>query len=136
LTICSRTPTATAPSFWRHKKTLVGITFHEPYRYLDYNKAKCVISDSGTISEESRVAGFNAVSLRDSIERPKALESGSIILTGVDPATLLQAIEIELTLRRATVTNEGYESFESSSRVLKSLMSTARKHKNWKRLRS
>jgi len=140
LTICSRTPTATAPSSWRHKKTLVGITFHEPFGYLDYNKpqleAKCVISDSGTISEESRVAGFNAVSLRDSIERPKALESGSIILTGVDPATLLQAIEIELTLRRATVTNEGYESFESSSRVLKSLMSTARKHKNWKRLRS
>jgi len=76
------------------------------------------------------------VSLRDSIERPKALESGSIILTGVDPATLLQAIEIELTLRRATVTNEGYESFEFSSRVLKFLMSTAGKHKNWKGLRA
>jgi UDP-N-acetylglucosamine 2-epimerase (non-hydrolysing) len=95
-----------------------------------------VISDSGTISEESAVAGFSAVSLRDSIERPEALESGSMILTGVDPVTLLQAIEIELTLRRMTVIPDGYESFEFSSRVLKFLMSTAGKHKTWKGLRN
>ena len=122
------------------REDLEGITFHEPFGYLDYNKlqleAKCVISDSGTISEESAIAGFSAVSLRDSIERPEALESGSMILTGVDPATLLQAIKIELTLRRTTVIPEGYESLEFSSRVLKFLMSTARKHKNWKGLRA
>jgi len=122
------------------RKGLEGITFHEPFGYLDYNKlqldAKCVISDSGTISEESTIAGFSAVSLRDSIERPEALESGSMILTGVDPVTLLQAIEIELTLRRMTVIPDGYESFEFSSRVLKFLMSTAGKHKTWKGLRN
>ena len=122
------------------RKDLDGITFHEPFGYLDYNKlqieAKCVISDSGTISEESAIAGFSAVSIRDSIERPEALESGSLILTGVDPATLLQAVEMELTLRRTTFSPEGYESFEFSTRVLKFLMSTARKHKNWKGLRS
>jgi UDP-N-acetylglucosamine 2-epimerase (non-hydrolysing) len=122
------------------RKDLEGITFHEPFGYLDYNKlqleAKCVISDSGTISEESSITGFNAVNLRDSIERPEALESGSMILTGVDPAILLQAIEIETTLRTTTVTPEGYETFEFSNRVLKFLMSTARKHKNWKGLRA
>jgi len=122
------------------RKDLEGITFHEPFGYLDYNKlqleAKCVISDSGTISEESAIAGFSAVSLRDSIERPEALESGSMILTGVDPAILLQAIEIETTLERTAAVPEGYETFEFSSRVLKFLISTAGKHKNWKGLRS
>jgi UDP-N-acetylglucosamine 2-epimerase (non-hydrolysing) len=122
------------------RKDLKGITFHEPFGYLDYNKlqleAKCVISDSGTISEESSIIGFSAVSLRDSIERPEALESGSIILTGVDPATLLQAIEIETTLERPAAAPEGYETFEFSNRVLKFLISTAGKHKTWKNIRT
>ena len=122
------------------RKGLEGITFHEPFGYLDYNKlqlkANCVISDSGTISEESAIAGFSAVSLRDSSERPEALESGSMILTGVDPATLLQAIEIETTLMPTIVIPEGYETFEFSNRVLKFLMSTAGKHKNWRGLRA
>jgi hypothetical protein len=59
-----------------------------------------------------------------------------MVLTGVDPATLLQAIEIETTLRPTTVIPEGYETFEFSNRVLKFLMSTAVKHKNWKGLRA
>jgi UDP-N-acetylglucosamine 2-epimerase (non-hydrolysing) len=122
------------------RKDLDGITFHEPFGYLDYNKlqldAKCVISDSGTISEESSIMGFSAVSLRDSIERPEALESGSIILTGVDPATLLQAIEIETSLKPSTLIPQGYETFEFSTRVLKFLLSTALKHKNWKGIRT
>jgi hypothetical protein len=49
---------------------------------------------------------------------------------------LLQAIEIETTLRPTTVTPEGYETFEFSNRVLKFLMSTAGKHKSWKGIRS
>jgi UDP-N-acetylglucosamine 2-epimerase (non-hydrolysing) len=122
------------------RQDLEGITFHEPFGYLDYNKlqleAKCVISDSGTISEESSIMGFSAVSLRDSIERPEALESGSMILTGVDPAILLQAIEIETAQRSTSIVPEGYETFEFSNRVLKFLISTAGKHKNWKGLRA
>jgi len=59
-----------------------------------------------------------------------------MILTGVDPAILLQAIEIEMTLKPTTVTPEGYETFEFSNRVLKFLISTAGKHKNWKGLRA
>jgi UDP-N-acetylglucosamine 2-epimerase (non-hydrolysing) len=121
------------------RKGLEGITFHEPFGYLDYNKlqldAKCVISDSGTISEESAISNFRAVSLRDSIERPEALESGSMILTGVDPATLLQAIEIEAAQRHTSVIPEGYETFEFSNRVLKFLISTAGKYGDWKGVR-
>jgi UDP-N-acetylglucosamine 2-epimerase (non-hydrolysing) len=122
------------------REDVEGITFHEPFGYLDYNKlqleAKCVISDSGTISEESSITGFSAVSLRDSIERPEALESGSMILTGVEPAILLQAIEIEIALGPSAVIPEGYETFEFSTRVLKFLMSTAGKYRNWKGVRS
>ena len=103
---------------------------------------KLVLSDGTALELSAQVAqilrliaqGFSAVSLRDSIERPEALESGSMILTGVDPATLLQAIEIETTLRPTTVLPEGYETFEFSNRVLKFLMSTAGKHKTWKGL--
>ena len=122
------------------RKDLEGITFHEPFGYLDYNKlqleAKCVISDSGTISEEASISNFCAISLRDSIERPEALEVGSMILTGVDPAILLQAIEIETTLKRTAVIPEGYGTLEFSNRVLKFLISTAGKHKTWKGLSS
>lgn len=117
-----------------------GITFHEPFGYLDYNKlqldAKCVISDSGTISEESSIIGFSAVSLRDSIERPEALEMGSMILAGVDKGMLLQAIEVETSLHRSSSTPEGYETPEFSNRVLKFLISTAGKHKEWQGIRS
>jgi len=66
------------------RKNLEGVTFHDPFGYLDYNKlqkeAKCVISDSGTISEESSLIGFSAVTLRDSMERPEALKAELVFL--------------------------------------------------------
>lgn len=121
------------------RKNLDGITFHEPFGYLDYNKlqigAKCVISDSGTITEESTISGFRAVSLRDSIERPEALESGSVILSGIDPDTLIQSIEIETALAPSLLVPEGYETRNFSDRVLKFVISTAGKHKEWKGIR-
>jgi len=118
------------------RKDLEGITFHEPFGYLDYNKlqleAKCVISDSGTISEESSTLGFDAVSLRGSMERPEALESGSIMLTGLEPENLLRCIALELSLESASHIPEGYDSPEFSSRVLKYLFSTCILAKQWR----
>jgi len=121
------------------RKDLEGITFHEPFGYLDYNKlqleAKCVISDSGTISEEASISNFCAISLRDSIERPEALEVGSIILTGLDATNLLRSIQLELDSQQARIMPEGYEVKDFSSRVLKFIFSTANKNASWKSLR-
>ena len=53
-----------------------------------------MISDSGTISEESAILGFPAISLRQSMERPEAQDAGTIILTGFDPDIVMQSIEL------------------------------------------
>jgi UDP-N-acetylglucosamine 2-epimerase (non-hydrolysing) len=120
------------------RKGLEGITFHEPFGYLDYNKlqldAKCVISDSGTISEESAVAGFSAVSLRDSIERPEALESGSMIMTVLDVDNLIRAVEIITAVPLSNVSPEGSGRSNSSDSVVRFLISTCSQHQAWKSL--
>ena len=72
------------------------VEFMKPWGFSDYNRlqkdAFCVISDSGTISEESAILGFPAVTLRNSMERPEALDAGSIILTGMDADIVVAAI--------------------------------------------
>ena len=55
--------------------------------------AKCTLSDSGTISEESAILGFPAISLRQSMERPEAQDAGTIILTGFDPGIVLSSVQ-------------------------------------------
>jgi UDP-N-acetylglucosamine 2-epimerase (non-hydrolysing) len=117
---------------------LEGINFHEPFGYLDYNKlqmnAFCVISDSGTISEESAIIGFPAVSIRDSIERPEALETGSMILTGLDPTNLIQSVELARSQGLVFSRPQGYEIKDFSDRVLRFVFSTARLHQSWDNL--
>jgi UDP-N-acetylglucosamine 2-epimerase (non-hydrolysing) len=59
--------------------------------------AKCTLSDSGTLSEESAILGFPAISLRQSMERPEAQDTGSIILTGFEPEIVLSAVQTVIT---------------------------------------
>lgn len=76
------------------------VEFLEPFGYFDYNKlqrnARCVLSDSGTISEEAALSGFLAVTIRNSMERPEALDAGSIMLTGIDAASIRQSVELAI----------------------------------------
>ena len=70
----------------------------EPLGFIDYNalqlNAFCVLSDSGTITEESSIMHFPAVSVRTSTERPEGLDAGTIVLSGIDAEGLISAIEI------------------------------------------
>lgn len=74
------------------------VTISKPFGFFDYIKlqknAYCVLSDSGTISEESTILNFPALSLRTSTERPEAIDTGSIIIAGITEFEILNAIEI------------------------------------------
>ncbi len=77
-----------------HKK----IKMLKPLGFIEYNNlqinAKVVLSDSGTISEESSILGFKALNIRQSHERPEAMEEASVILAGLEQDRILQGIEI------------------------------------------
>lgn len=118
-----------------------GLEFHPPFGYLDYSRlqlgAYCVVSDSGTISEESSIMGFPAVTIRDSMERPEALEAGSIIMTGLESANLIASIDLTVAqFRLERRIPEGYGVSNFSDVVLKFLFSTAGLHRKWSSLNS
>jgi len=91
-----------------------GFKFHplvqslKPFGFIDYVKlqksAFCVLSDSGTLSEESAILGFAGVQIRTSTERPEALDAGSIVIGGITSECVEQALELAVSLR-----NDGEE---------------------------
>jgi UDP-N-acetylglucosamine 2-epimerase (non-hydrolysing) len=120
-----------------------GVIFHEPFGFLDYVKlqihATCVLSDSGTVSEESMILGFPAVTIRDSMERPEALDSGGVVMTGLDAGNVLTgvslAIETKSNDNRTLSLPSGYEVKDCSMRVAKFLLSTISRHHEWAGIR-
>ena len=73
-----------------------------PFGLFDYCKlqknAYCVLSDSGTLSEESAILGFPAVLIRTSTERPEALDAGTIVIGGVKTQDVEQALELAVNM--------------------------------------
>lgn len=119
-------------------RTVEGVTFHKPLGFHDYNKlqlsARCVLSDSGTIAEESSLLGFPAVTLRDSIERPEALDTGAIIMTGLDPANVMLGIRCAIASQSAVVPTD-YATANCSERAVNFVVSTWSRHASWAGLR-
>jgi UDP-N-acetylglucosamine 2-epimerase len=117
------------------------VYFHEPFGFLDYvrlqSDARCVLSDSGTISEESAICGFPAVTLRESIERPEALDAGSIIMTGLEPAGVVEAVSATLdqSSREGVLCVPEYQITDTSRRVANAILSTVRRHHEWAGIR-
>ncbi|MGI5215734.1 non-hydrolyzing UDP-N-acetylglucosamine 2-epimerase [Plantactinospora sp. CA-290183] len=120
---------------------LDGVAFHEPFGLFDYvhlqTRARCTLSDSGTISEEAAILGFPAVTLRESIERPEALDAGGIIMTGLDPQGVVEAISVVVDQVRAggVPCPADYRVPDTSRRVVDFILSTVRRHHEWAGIR-
>jgi UDP-N-acetylglucosamine 2-epimerase len=102
----------------------------KPFGFFDYNKlqlnAYCVLSDSGTVPEEAAILGFPAVMLRTSTERPEALDKGGIIIGGITPKDVLQAVEVARAIRENRESTAGipdYSDTNVSVKVVKLIQS-------------
>ena len=118
------------------------IQFLKPFGFFDYVKlqleAKCVLSDSGTITEESSILNFPALNLRETQERPEGFEEASVMLVGLNPDRVLQGIEILNTQPRgqSRLLNlvESYSPLNVSDKVLRIIQSYTDviRRKTWK----
>lgn len=115
------------------------VQFYEPFGFIDYNRlqlgASCVLSDSGTIAEESAILGFPAVTLRSAIERPEALDTGSILLVDVEPERIVAGVGFVMAQPERTDIPVEYQVENTSQRVVNFILSTAGQHKLWSGLR-
>ncbi len=116
-----------------------GIKMVEPLGFFEFCNlqinASLVISDSGSISEEASILGFKAVTLRDSMERPEALESGSIGMCGVGNINFMELINYFESAPLSKVLPESYFFEDTSERVVKFILSTVGQYKFWLGLR-
>ena len=75
----------------------------QPFGFLDYNKLQmnsyCVLSDSGTLSEESAMLNFAGVLIRTSTERPEVLDKGTVVIGGITTKDITQALDMAVSMR-------------------------------------
>ncbi len=135
---------STHPRTRKRLDALESIKLHElvrdlkPFGFFDYVRlqkdAYCTLSDSGTIGEESAILGFPAITLRKAIERPEALDAGSLIMTGFDKQVIINAIEIARSgfdeYKSQEIPAE-YKVLNTSQRVLKLIAGTCRLSNGW-----
>jgi UDP-N-acetylglucosamine 2-epimerase (non-hydrolysing) len=123
------------------------VQYLKPFGFHDYNhlqmNAFCAISDSGTIAEEASILGFAAITPRDAIERPEALDVGSVIMTGLDRDTMLAGIDAATRLfaereaaGRGPPVPEDYCVTNTSERVVSLILGTAKLSNAWDSIRT
>lgn len=111
-----------------------GVKFHKlvqtmkPMGFNDYNKlqvnAKAVLSDSGTISEESSILRFRALNIRQAHERPEAMEEASVMMVGLDKERILQGLKVLETQEKNTLRHVAdYSMPNVSDKVLRIILS-------------
>ena len=110
-----------------------AIVFHEPFGFFDYvrlqQEAFCVLSDSGTLSEEAAIIGFPAVTMRAAIERPEAVETGVLVLSDLDFDRNIAGIDwIRRNWKRMEVPPE-YRVENFSHRIVSAVLSMSPSHR-------
>ena len=116
-----------------------NFTFHpnvqslKPFGFLDYNKLQkdsyCVLSDSGTLSEESAMLGFAGVLIRTSTERPEVLDKGTIVVGGITTKDITQALDMAVSMRdnqERTAMPQDYLDINVSTKVVRIIQSYAK----------
>lgn len=107
------------------------VRFLEPFGFCDYIKlqidALCVVSDSGTITEEASLLGLSAITIRNAHERPEGVDAGTLIMSGLKSDHVLEAVRVVLDQKKDVCTNEfsvsDYESENVSHKILRVVMS-------------
>lgn len=113
-----------------------NISFHPlvrempPFSFSDYSRlmrdAWCVVSDSGTVPEEAAISGFPAVCIRTSTERPEALDKGCFIMGGITAESVLQAVNMAVSLKPSMQKVTDYENEDVSGTVIRIIQSYTR----------
>lgn len=105
----------------------------KPFGFLDYNKlqmnAFCVLSDSGTLSEESTMLNFPGVLIRTSTERPEVLDKGTVVIGGITTKDITQALEMAVSMhsnQELTEMPDDYHDGNVSVKVVKLIQSYAK----------
>jgi UDP-N-acetylglucosamine 2-epimerase len=115
-------------------KSSESVKFLDAMGYFDFMSlqlnAKCVVSDSGSISEEASLLNFKAVTLRDSMERPEALDAGSLIMSGLESNHVIASIEYAVSSELIGIPQDYLES-NFSERVTKFILSTHHLNAKW-----
>jgi UDP-N-acetylglucosamine 2-epimerase len=114
---------------YTNKNSLVE--FMKPFGFLDYIKlqmnAFCVISDSGTITEESSILSFPAITIRQAHERPEGMDEGTLIMTGLNKDRILESIDVVTSQfkenKRIIHTVPDYEADNVSKKVVRIILS-------------
>jgi UDP-N-acetylglucosamine 2-epimerase (non-hydrolysing) len=117
----------------RKRIDALGLEFHplvrllKPLGFLDYNalqlNAHAVLSDSGSISEESAILGFPALNLRDAHERPEAMEEAAVMMTGLDPRRVLQGLDVLAVQKSRPQLPRDYRVPDVSEKVVRIILS-------------
>jgi UDP-N-acetylglucosamine 2-epimerase (non-hydrolysing) len=108
-----------------------NIIFMKPFGFTDYIKlqqgACCIISDSGTISEEASLLNLPAINIRNAHERPEGMENGIFIMSGLTPNAVLGAVKVMLSQREHNLLSiqsvKDYEGGAVSTKILRVVMS-------------
>jgi UDP-N-acetylglucosamine 2-epimerase (non-hydrolysing) len=102
----------------------------KPFGFFDYNRlqldAFCVLSDSGTLAEESGILGFSGVSLRTSTERPEVLDKGGFVVGGISTEDIVQSIELSRAMKQnheISLNADDYIDKNVSAKVVKIIQS-------------